>query len=101
MLYFPKKKADLIANALLGRLKLCREESHVTSGATAGETHFRPDTTMSWLLSPLRIFCILAWRNYKFQCLGLLFLALTLLFLLLLFYSMPGALSRKIINVIG
>ncbi|KAJ8355579.1 hypothetical protein SKAU_G00183730 [Synaphobranchus kaupii] len=61
----------------------------------------RPNTSMSWILNPVRVVCILAWRSYKFHCLGLLFLSLSLLFLLLLLYSMPGALSQKIVNAIG
>ncbi|KAG9347680.1 hypothetical protein JZ751_005253 [Albula glossodonta] len=53
----------------------------------------RPNTSMSWLLNPMRVTCILAWRHYKFHCLGLLFISLSLLFLGLLLFSMPGALN--------
>ncbi|CAB1343233.1 unnamed protein product [Coregonus sp. 'balchen'] len=86
----------------------------------------RPDTTFLWFLSPLkairylvcnrykwliikiihawlpvRVVCILAWRQYKLHCVLLLGAVLGLLFLGLLFFSMPSALSNKIFNIAG
>uniref|UniRef100_A0A3P8YGM8 C2 domain-containing protein n=1 Tax=Esox lucius TaxID=8010 RepID=A0A3P8YGM8_ESOLU len=61
----------------------------------------RPNTSLSWLLSPVRVVCILAWRQYKLHCVLLLWAVLTILFLGLLFFSMPSALSNKIFNIAG
>ncbi|KAK6295502.1 hypothetical protein J4Q44_G00347280 [Coregonus suidteri] len=61
----------------------------------------RPNTSLSWLLSPVRVVCILAWRQYKLHCVLLLGAVLGLLFLGLLFFSMPSALSNKIFNIAG
>ncbi|XP_064864981.1 otoferlin isoform X1 [Oncorhynchus nerka] len=61
----------------------------------------RPNTSLSWLLSPMHVVCILAWRQYKLHCVLLLGAVLGLLFLGLLFFSMPSALSNKIFNIAG
>ncbi|XP_063079434.1 otoferlin [Engraulis encrasicolus] len=62
----------------------------------------RPSNSLAWLLmSPLRVTCLLAWRQYRLHFLVLLLLLLTLLFLALLFTSMPSALSMKIFNLPG
>ncbi|XP_076129182.1 otoferlin isoform X2 [Alosa pseudoharengus] len=62
----------------------------------------RPSTSLAWLLlSPFRVTCLLAWRQYRFHFLVLLLVLLVLVFLGLLFISMPSALSNKIFNVGG
>ncbi|XP_075315781.1 otoferlin isoform X5 [Odontesthes bonariensis] len=61
----------------------------------------RPDTSMSWLLRPLRTMCILAWRDYKLHCVVLLAAVMGLLFLALLFFSLPSELSHKLFNTAG
>nr|XP_046154707.1 otoferlin-like isoform X1 [Oncorhynchus gorbuscha] len=61
----------------------------------------RPNTSLSWILSPVRVVCILVWRQYKLHCALLLGAILGLLFLGLLFFSLPSALSYKIFNVAG
>ncbi|XP_038583171.1 otoferlin isoform X3 [Micropterus salmoides] len=61
----------------------------------------RPSGSMSWLLSPIRTVCILAWRHYKLHCAVLLAAALGLLFLALLFFSLPSELSHKLFNNAG
>ncbi|GLD71195.1 otoferlin isoform X2 [Lates japonicus] len=61
----------------------------------------RPNASMSWLLSPVRTMCILAWRHYKVHCVVLLAAVLGILFLALLFFSLPSELSHKLFNTAG
>ncbi|XP_039638192.1 otoferlin isoform X3 [Perca fluviatilis] len=61
----------------------------------------RPSTSMSWLLSPMRTVCILAWRHYRMHCAVLLAAVLVLLFMALLFFSFPSELSHKLFNTAG
>uniref|UniRef100_A0A8C9XYB9 Otoferlin n=1 Tax=Sander lucioperca TaxID=283035 RepID=A0A8C9XYB9_SANLU len=61
----------------------------------------RPSTSMSWLLSPVRTVCILAWRHYRMHCAVLLAAVLGLLFMALLFFSFPSELSHKLFNTAG
>ncbi|XP_034741392.1 fer-1-like protein 6 [Etheostoma cragini] len=58
----------------------------------------RPDTSFSWFVNPFKCFFHLVWRSYKKYIIIALVLLITLLFLALLFYSLPGAISQKIIN---
>ncbi|KAI4905566.1 hypothetical protein NFI96_024021, partial [Prochilodus magdalenae] len=64
-------------------------------------TSDRPNTSLSWLLSPTRVACILAWRQYKVACMVMLLSVAGLIFLGLLIFSIPSALSQKIVNFIG
>ncbi|XP_055072011.2 fer-1-like protein 6 [Misgurnus anguillicaudatus] len=58
----------------------------------------RPDTSFSWFMNPFKCFFHLIWGNYKkYIIIGLLLLILVV-FLVLLFYTLPGALSAKIVN---
>lgn len=58
----------------------------------------RPDTSFSWFVNPFKCFFYLVWRSYKkYIILGLLIL-ITALFLALLFYTLPGAISQKILS---
>ncbi|KAM4561262.1 fer-1-like protein 6 isoform 2-T2 [Fundulus diaphanus] len=58
----------------------------------------RPDTSFSWFVNPFKCFFHLVWRNYKKYIIITLVLLITVLFLALLFYTLPGAISQKIIN---
>ncbi|KAM7380163.1 hypothetical protein PAMP_003476 [Pampus punctatissimus] len=58
----------------------------------------RPDTSFSWFVNPFKCFFHLVWRTYKKYIIIALVLLITVLFLALLFYTLPGAISQKIIN---
>ncbi|XP_068136048.1 otoferlin isoform X9 [Hyperolius riggenbachi] len=61
----------------------------------------RPNTSLAWLLNPLRIVCLLLWRNYKWHVLALLLACLLLVFLALLLYTLPGVLNQRLIHPKG
>uniref|UniRef100_A0A3B4YQ08 Fer-1 like family member 6 n=1 Tax=Seriola lalandi dorsalis TaxID=1841481 RepID=A0A3B4YQ08_SERLL len=58
----------------------------------------RPDTSFSWFVNPFKCFFHLVWRSYKKYIIIALLLLITLLFLALLFYTLPGAISNKIVE---
>ncbi|KAM4043918.1 otoferlin [Anomaloglossus baeobatrachus] len=58
----------------------------------------RPDTSLMWLLRPLRIAAVLLWRHYRWHLLGLLLAAVVLVFVALSLYTMPGALNQRLLN---
>ncbi|XP_040004545.1 fer-1-like protein 6 [Xiphias gladius] len=58
----------------------------------------RPDTSFSWFVNPFKCFFHLVWRSYKKYIIIALVLLITLLFLALLFYTLPGAISQKIVG---
>lgn len=58
----------------------------------------RPDTSFSWFVNPFKCFFHLVWKSYKKYIILALILLITMLFLVLLFYTLPGALSQKIVN---
>ncbi|KAJ8004431.1 hypothetical protein DPEC_G00135640 [Dallia pectoralis] len=58
----------------------------------------RPDTSFSWFVNPFKCFFHLIWRNYKKYIIIALVLLITALFLALLLYTLPGALSQRIVN---
>ncbi|XP_008284196.1 fer-1-like protein 6 [Stegastes partitus] len=58
----------------------------------------RPDTSFSWFVNPFKCFFHLVWRSYKKYIIIAVVLLITALFLALLFYTLPGAISQKIIN---
>uniref|UniRef100_A0A3B3DIV1 C2 domain-containing protein n=1 Tax=Oryzias melastigma TaxID=30732 RepID=A0A3B3DIV1_ORYME len=58
----------------------------------------RPDTSFSWFMNPFKCFFHLVWRNYKKYIITALILFILALFLALLFYTLPGAISQKIMN---
>ncbi|XP_039604234.1 otoferlin isoform X2 [Polypterus senegalus] len=58
----------------------------------------RPNTSLSWMMNPLRFAWILIWRNYKWPCLGFLALLMFLLFIGLFIYSLPGVFSEKMMD---
>ncbi|XP_035029738.2 fer-1-like protein 6 isoform X1 [Hippoglossus stenolepis] len=58
----------------------------------------RPDTSFSWFVNPFKCFFHLIWRSYKKYIIIALILLICMLFLALLFYTLPGALSQRIVN---
>uniref|UniRef100_A0A3Q1BXL8 C2 domain-containing protein n=1 Tax=Amphiprion ocellaris TaxID=80972 RepID=A0A3Q1BXL8_AMPOC len=58
----------------------------------------RPDTSFSWFVNPFKCFFHLVWRSYKKYIIIALVLLITVLFLALLFYTLPGAISQKIVS---
>ncbi|KAJ1193975.1 hypothetical protein NDU88_003270 [Pleurodeles waltl] len=59
----------------------------------------RPDTSFSWFINPFKCLYHLIWRNYKkYIIIGLLLIILTL-FLALLIYTLPGAISHRILGL--
>ncbi|XP_041663567.1 fer-1-like protein 6 [Cheilinus undulatus] len=58
----------------------------------------RPDTSFSWFVNPFKCFFHLIWKNYKKYIIIGLILLIIASFLTLLFYTMPGAISQKIIS---
>ncbi|XP_043544464.1 fer-1-like protein 6 isoform X2 [Chiloscyllium plagiosum] len=58
----------------------------------------RPDTSFSWFVNPFKCVYYLIWRNYKkYIIIGLILIILTL-FIVLLIYTLPSAISTRIIN---
>ncbi|KAL0985656.1 hypothetical protein UPYG_G00160070, partial [Umbra pygmaea] len=58
----------------------------------------RPDTSFSWFVNPFKCFFHLIWRNYKKYIIIALVLLITALFIALLLYTLPGAISQRIVN---
>uniref|UniRef100_A0A4X1T8F6 C2 domain-containing protein n=1 Tax=Sus scrofa TaxID=9823 RepID=A0A4X1T8F6_PIG len=58
----------------------------------------RPKTSFNWFVNPLKTFVFFIWRRYWRILLLLLLLALITIFLLLVFYTMPGQISRVIFH---
>ncbi|KAL1268112.1 hypothetical protein QQF64_033475 [Cirrhinus molitorella] len=58
----------------------------------------RPDTSFSWFMNPFKCFFHLIWGNYKKYIIAGLVLLIVALFLVLVFYTLPGAISSKIVN---
>ncbi|XP_060786149.1 fer-1-like protein 6 isoform X2 [Neoarius graeffei] len=58
----------------------------------------RPDTTFSWFVNPFKCFFHLIWKNYKKYIIAALVLLILTLFLVLLFYTLPGAISNRIVS---
>ncbi|KAM9487177.1 fer-1-like protein 6 [Clarias gariepinus] len=58
----------------------------------------RPDTTFSWFVNPFKCFFHLIWKNYKKYIIAALVLLILALFLALLFYTLPGAISNRIVS---
>ncbi|KAM4608723.1 fer-1-like protein 6 [Polymixia lowei] len=58
----------------------------------------RPDTSFSWFVNPFKCFFHLVWRSYKKYIIMALVLLITVLFLALLLYTLPGAISQRIVN---
>uniref|UniRef100_A0A2K6GWG7 C2 domain-containing protein n=1 Tax=Propithecus coquereli TaxID=379532 RepID=A0A2K6GWG7_PROCO len=56
----------------------------------------RPKTSFNWFVNPLKTFIFFIWRRYWRILVLLLLLALITVFLLLVFYTMPGQISQVI-----
>uniref|UniRef100_A0A8C3B5L3 Fer-1 like family member 6 n=1 Tax=Cairina moschata TaxID=8855 RepID=A0A8C3B5L3_CAIMO len=57
----------------------------------------RPDTSFSWFVNPFKCLYHLIWRNYKKYIIIGIILLILVVFLVLFIYTMPGAISNKII----
>uniref|UniRef100_A0A8D2IHH3 Fer-1 like family member 6 n=1 Tax=Varanus komodoensis TaxID=61221 RepID=A0A8D2IHH3_VARKO len=57
----------------------------------------RPDTSFSWFVNPFKCFLHLIWRNYKKYIIIGFILLILLIFLALFIYTLPGAISRRIV----
>lgn len=58
----------------------------------------RPDTSFSWFVNPFKCFFHLVWRSYKKYIIIAVVVLVTALFLALLLYTLPGAISQRIVN---
>ncbi|KAM9710649.1 LOW QUALITY PROTEIN: fer-1-like protein 6 [Menidia menidia] len=58
----------------------------------------RPDTSFSWFVNPFKCFYHLIWRSYRKYILVALCVLILALFLALLFYTLPGAISQRIVG---
>lgn len=58
----------------------------------------RPDTSFSWFMNPFKCFFYLIWRNYKKYIIIALALLILALFIALFVYTLPGAISHRILN---
>ncbi|KAJ8352748.1 hypothetical protein SKAU_G00242240 [Synaphobranchus kaupii] len=58
----------------------------------------RPDTSFAWFVNPFKCFLHLIWKNYKKYIIIALVLLVTALFIALLLYTLPGAISQRIVN---
>uniref|UniRef100_A0A8B9DJQ5 Fer-1 like family member 6 n=1 Tax=Anser cygnoides TaxID=8845 RepID=A0A8B9DJQ5_ANSCY len=57
----------------------------------------RPDTSFSWFVNPFKCLYHLIWRNYKKYIIIGIILLILVVFLVLFIYTMPGAISHKIV----
>ncbi|XP_077023714.1 fer-1-like protein 6 [Tamandua tetradactyla] len=57
----------------------------------------RPNTSFSWFLSPFKCLYHLIWKNYKKYIIIGFFLIALVVFLVLFVYTLPGAISRRIV----
>ncbi|XP_054984301.1 fer-1-like protein 6 [Sorex araneus] len=58
----------------------------------------RPDTSFSWFVSPFKCLYHLIWRNYKKYIIIAFILIVLIIFLVLFIYTLPGAISRKVVG---
>nr|XP_004661410.2 fer-1-like protein 6 [Jaculus jaculus] len=57
----------------------------------------RPDTSFSWFVSPFKCLYHLIWRKYKKYIIIAFILIILIIFLVLFIYTLPGAISRRIV----
>ncbi|XP_007606073.1 fer-1-like protein 6 [Cricetulus griseus] len=57
----------------------------------------RPDTSFSWFVSPFKCLYHLIWKNYKKYIIIAFILLILVVFLVLFIYTLPGAISRRIV----
>uniref|UniRef100_A0A4W6E5R0 Myoferlin n=1 Tax=Lates calcarifer TaxID=8187 RepID=A0A4W6E5R0_LATCA len=58
----------------------------------------RPDTSFFWFTNPCKTMKFIVWRRFKWIFIGVIILLLVLLFLGILFYSLPNYISMKIVK---
>lgn len=58
----------------------------------------RPDTSFSWFVSPFKCLYHLIWKNYKKYIIIGFILIILIIFLVLFIYTLPGAISHKIVG---
>ncbi|KAM3862781.1 myoferlin [Diretmus argenteus] len=58
----------------------------------------RPDTSFFWFMSPCKTMKFIVWRRFKWFFIGAILLLLVILFLGILFYSLPNYISMKIVK---
>ncbi|XP_075406693.1 fer-1-like protein 6 [Tenrec ecaudatus] len=58
----------------------------------------RPDTSFSWFVSPFKCLYHLIWKNYKKYIIIGFILIILIIFLVLFIYTLPGAISRRIVG---
>ncbi|XP_068037761.1 fer-1-like protein 6 isoform X3 [Anomalospiza imberbis] len=57
----------------------------------------RPDTSFSWFVNPFKCLYHLIWRNYKKYIIIGIILLILIIFLVLFIYTLPGAISERIV----
>ncbi|XP_050748885.1 fer-1-like protein 6 [Gymnogyps californianus] len=57
----------------------------------------RPDTSFSWFVNPFKCLYHLIWRNYKKYIIIGIILLILVVFLVLFIYTLPGAISHRIV----
>ncbi|XP_051634415.1 fer-1-like protein 6 isoform X2 [Manacus candei] len=57
----------------------------------------RPDTSFSWFVNPFKCLYHLIWKNYKKYIIIGIILLILVVFLVLFIYTLPGAISRRIV----
>ncbi|XP_021108036.1 fer-1-like protein 6 isoform X1 [Heterocephalus glaber] len=57
----------------------------------------RPDTSFSWFMNPFKCLYHLIWRNFKKYIIIGFILIILIIFLVLFIYTLPGAISRRIV----
>ncbi|XP_071410343.1 fer-1-like protein 6 [Pithys albifrons albifrons] len=57
----------------------------------------RPDTSFSWFVNPFKCLYHLIWRNYKKYIIIGIILLILIVFLVLFIYTLPGAISERIV----
>ncbi|TDH01299.1 hypothetical protein EPR50_G00178880 [Perca flavescens] len=58
----------------------------------------RPDTSFFWFVNPCKTMKFIVWRRFKWIFIAAIFLLLVILFLGIMFYSLPNYISMKIVK---
>ncbi|KAF7655921.1 hypothetical protein LDENG_00048500 [Lucifuga dentata] len=58
----------------------------------------RPDTSFFWFTNPCKTMKFIVWRRFKWIFIGVIVLLLVMLFIGILFYSLPNYISMKIVK---
>ncbi|CAM9619692.1 unnamed protein product [Lampetra fluviatilis] len=58
----------------------------------------RPKTSFSWLTNPFKSLFLVIWKNYKWYIITAILLLIFALFIALLFYTLPGAITSNLIG---